>query len=108
MMLVAKTLKGVLAVSLLALLGACGSTPSVVTLPDGSVATRIDCGGSAVGLNYCFEQAGKSCGAAGYSIVSPDGRVLSTSEVASTDPESLTVAFSTDTNSILIKCNEPE
>lgn len=109
MMLVAKALRGVPVVSVLALLGACAaSAPSVVTLPDGSVAYRIDCGGSAVGLNYCFEQAGKSCGAEGYSIVSPDGRVLSTSEVAAADPESLTVAFSTDTNVIYVKCGQPE
>jgi len=108
MMPVAKTLRGVLVVSVLAMLGACAAGPTVVTLPDGSVAYRIDCGGSSVGLNYCFEQAGKSCGAEGYSIVSPDGRVLSTSEVASSDPESLTTAFSTDTNSIYIKCGQDE
>lgn len=106
MLLVNKILKAAFAGSVMTLLGACAANPSTVTLPDGSVAYRIDCGGSSVGLNYCFEQAGKSCGAEGYSIVSPDGRVLSTSEVASTDPESLTVAFSTDTNSILIKCGE--
>ena len=108
MMLVAKALRVIPLVSVLALLNACASAPSVVTLPDGSVAYRIDCGGSAVGLNYCFEQAGKSCGAEGYSIVSPDGRVLSTSEVAAADPESLTVAFSTDTNVIYVKCGQPE
>ena len=43
----------------LAILGACASGPSEVTLPDGSLATRIDCGGSTVGHNYCFQQAGK-------------------------------------------------
>lgn len=89
----------------LAILGACASGPSEVTLPDGSLATRIDCGGSTVGLNYCFEQAGKSCGAEGYKIVDPaNGIVLSTSDLAAADPDSFTVAFSTDTKSIFIQC----
>lgn len=90
---------------MLAAIGACASAPSQVTLPDGSLATRIDCGGSTVGLNYCFEQAGKSCGAEGYSIVDPaTGAVLSTSELAAADPDAFTVAFSTDTKRIFIKC----
>lgn len=88
-----------------AIVGACASGPSQVTLPDGTLATRIDCGGSTVGLNYCFEQAGKSCGAEGYTVVDPaTGTVLSTSELAAADPDAFTVAFSTETKSIFIKC----
>lgn len=88
-----------------AIMGACASVPSQVTLPDGTLATRIDCGGSTVGLNYCFEQAGKSCGAEGYSVVDPaTGAIISTSALAAADPDAFTVAFSTDTKSIFIKC----
>ena len=88
----------------LALLAACAA-PSQTRLPDGSLAIRIVCDGTAGGLNYCFERAGKSCGATGYSIVDNTGRVLSGSRVADSDMEALVRAFETDQNSILVKCN---
>ena len=99
-----KILNIALAASTLALLGACAPTPTVTNLPDGSAAYRIDCGGSSVGLNYCFEKAGKTCGAEGYSIVSPDGTVMATVDMSGTNAQELTTGFSTDTTSILIKC----
>jgi hypothetical protein len=92
-----------LTISGLALLAACAA-PSQTTLSDGTVALRIDCEGSAGGLNYCFERAGKSCGAAGYSIVDQDGRVLSESDVAESDMGALVRAYAADQNSILIRC----
>ncbi len=100
-----KQLLVILGTLVLALSAACASRPSQVTLPDGSLATRIDCGGSTVGLNYCFEQAGKSCGAEGYTVIDPaTGTELSNSRVAAADPDAFTVAFSTDTRRIFIKC----
>ena len=92
-----------LAISASALLAACAAT-SETTLSDGTVALRIDCDGTAAGMNYCFERAGKSCGADGYTIVDPSGRMLSGSDVADTDLESLVRAYETDNNSVLIRC----
>lgn len=86
-----------------ALLSGC-ATPVETTLADGSVAYRIDCGGNTRGMNYCFEKAGKSCGAEGYSIVGRDGTVIATSAAAETDAEAVVRGFETDRNSILIKC----
>lgn len=90
-------------VSAAVLLAACAG-PSQVTLADGSVAYRISCDGTAVGMNYCFERAGKSCGADGYTVVDQDGRTISTSAVAEQDTEALVRSFSTDQNSMLVKC----
>ena len=85
------------------LLAACGA-PSQVTLPDGTLATRIDCGASAADMNYCFEKAGKSCGAAGYEIVGPEGELLGNSEAAAADSVRVVRAWRTDANSIYIRC----
>lgn len=98
-----KAIKLGLTTSFLALLAACGGTGQA-TLPDGTAALRIDCDGTAGGLNYCFERAGKSCGAAGYTIVDPDGQMLSDSDVADSDMESLVRAYDTDNNSVLVRC----
>lgn len=92
-----------IAISFLAFLAAC-TAQNKTTLPDGTIAYRIDCDGTSSGLNYCFERAGKSCGAAGYTIVRRDGRVISTSRVIDADMESLAVEYETDNNSILVKC----
>lgn len=93
-----------LAASSLALLAACAG-PAQMTLPDGSVAFLIDCDGSGRGLNACFERAGRSCGAAGYSIVNADGRRVSGSDVSDSEMARITKAFATDTSSILVKCD---
>ncbi len=93
------------AVFAFAQLSACAA-PSVTMLDDGTVAYRIDCGGNPRGMNYCFEKAGKSCGAKGYSIVGQDGRVLATSDAAETDAEAVVRGFNTDRNSILIQCGK--
>ncbi len=92
------------AAAALVLFGACSANQTVTTLPDGSEAIRIDCGGSSVGVNYCFEKAGKTCGAEGYSIVRPDGTVMATVDMSGTNAQDLVRGFSTETNSILIKC----
>ena len=89
--------------SAIALLTACGA-PSQTTLPDGTAALRIDCDGTAGGMNYCFERAGKSCGEAGYTIVGSDGQMLSGSAVAASDMEALVRAYDTDKNSVLVRC----
>lgn len=93
------------AISFLALVAACAA-PSQTMLADGSVAYRIDCDATAQGMNYCFERAGKTCGAAGYMIVSQDGRLISTSDVADSDRASQVSAFDTGQNvdSIFVRC----
>lgn len=100
-----KPVKFGLAISLLALLAACAA-PSLTTLSDGTVAYRIDCDATAQGLNYCFERAGKTCGAAGYRVVGRDGRIIATSDVADSDRVAQVSAFDTGQNkdSILISC----
>lgn len=85
------------------LLVACAG-PGEVRLADGTMAYRIDCDGTAAGLNYCFERAGKSCGAEGYSIVDSNGAVIATSAVADQDADALVRDYSTVQNSMLIKC----
>lgn len=90
-------------VSAAVLLSACAG-PSQVTLADGTVAYRIDCDGTAAGMNYCFERAGKSCGADGYTVVDRNGSTISTSAVADQDAQALVRSYSTDQNSMLIKC----
>ena len=87
----------------LTFLAACAA-PTQTTLADGTVALLIDCEGTSAGLNYCFERAGKSCGAEGYSIVDPSGRVLSGGDVADEDAASIVRQFQTDQSSILVKC----
>ncbi|MEM1174926.1 MAG: hypothetical protein AAGA33_08925 [Pseudomonadota bacterium] len=85
-------------------LSACATPVATTTLADGTTAYRIDCDSSARGINYCFEKAGKSCGADGYTIVSSSGVRLSTSRVAEGDLETLTRAYESDSNSIYIRC----
>lgn len=91
-------------IAALALVTACAS-PAQTRLSDGSLAYRIDCDGTAGGLNYCFERAGKTCGAAGYTIIDQDGQTLSEGNVADSGMEAQTRAYKTDQNSILIRCD---
>ena len=102
-MTMAKTLKLGLLMSAGAALTAC-ATPTETTLADGSTALLIDCGGSTRGMNYCFEKAGKSCGADGYNIVGQDGRIIATGDAATTDPAAVVRNFDAETNNILVKC----
>ena len=103
-MTVKQCLTFTLVLTMTGLLSACATPAATATLSDGTVVYRIDCDSSARGINYCFEKAGKSCGAEGYTIVSRSGIQLSTSEVADGDVETLTRAFETDSNSIYIRC----
>jgi hypothetical protein len=54
------------------MLAACGGgAPSEgIKLNDNSPGYRITCGGAFSSVNDCYEQAGKLCGAKGYSVVS--------------------------------------
>ena len=90
----------------LAVAAGCASQSATTRLPDGQVATRIDCGRNAGGLNFCFEQAGKSCGAEGYRIVTREGRVVSTGSAAEDDSTVVTNWEGYNKNSILILCGE--
>lgn len=103
MMTQIKALKFGITISLLALLAACAAQTEA-TLPDGTVAYRIDCDRTSAGLNLCFERAGKSCGAEGYTIVGRDGQIISTSRVADSDREALVREYEANQNSILFKC----
>ncbi len=87
-----------------ALLTACAAPVQTTTLADGSRAYLIDCEGTARGLNMCFEKAGKSCGAEGYTIVGKRGQRLSSSDVADAEMQDLMKAYATDKSSILVKC----
>ncbi len=95
-----------LSLPLFALLAACGSQPSAITLPDGEIAYRIDCGQASGGMNFCFEQAGKSCGEHGYTIVRPDGTTVSSSAVAQGERATRVRENLADRNSILVTCGE--
>lgn len=86
------------------MLAACAGGPSQVTLSDRTIATRISCDGIPRGLNYCFERAGKSCGAEGYTIVDQDGMAIGKSDVADAGTEALVRQYAEDASSILIKC----
>lgn len=92
-----------LTISALTLLAACAAT-NETTLSDGTVATLIECDVTPSGLNYCFERAGKSCGAAGYTIVDADGSAVSKGSVAAADQASFVRDYAAGPNGILIKC----
>ena len=96
-------LSTLLASAALTALAGCAA-PAQTTLADGTVAYRIDCAASPSGMNYCFEKAGKSCGAAGYQIVTRDGVILGDSEAAASDSVKVVKAWQTDSNSIFIRC----
>ena len=92
-----------LTVSALTLLAACAATTDT-TLSDGTVATLIECDVTPNGLNYCFERAGKSCGAAGYTIVDQDGQAISKGQVADSDQASFVREYAAGQGGMLIKC----
>ncbi len=97
------TAKLTLFIPVLALLAACGAQTQTA-LPDGTMATRIDCSAQTGGLNFCFEKAGKSCGADGYTILARDGQAISSSNATETERIARIQSYQTDGNSILIKC----
>jgi len=92
-----------LAIAALALT-ACSAGPTTIRLEDGSVAYRIDCGKSSEGLNFCFEKAGKSCGAEGYTVFDEQGQAVTTSAAASEERAPRVLAYNTSANSIIIRC----
>ena len=93
----------ILAAGSLVILGGC-ATPAPTTLSDGTTATRIACEGTGRGLNYCFERAGKSCGAEGYTILDDSGRVIGKSDVADAGTDRLVRQYAEDQSGILIRC----
>lgn len=103
-----KALPSSLALLALAFMAGCAGQPEVTTLADGSVAYRIDCGRNSGGLNFCFEKAGKSCGAEGFTIYDREGRVISEGSATSGDAQIVTntPGSSSNKNSILIRCGE--
>lgn len=92
-----------LALAAVCIVAGCAA-PRTATLPDGTFAYRIDCDGTARGLNYCLEKAGKSCGERGYTIVTPEGRKVTTSAAVEGDAQALFKDYAADRNSILIQC----
>lgn len=87
------------------LMTACAGTPQTTTFADGSTAMRIVCDASAAGLNRCFERAGRSCGATGYTIVDARGIPIAAGRTGDAPTESMVKEYEMDQNSILIKCN---
>lgn len=102
------TLSSSFALLAFAALTGCAGQPSTTTLADGTVAYRIDCGRNSGGLNFCFEKAGKSCGAEGYRIYDKEGRVISEGSAAAGDTNVIInpTGSGFNKNSILIKCGE--
>ena len=98
-----KALRLGLAISATAMLAACAGSGQTVS-PGSTLTLNIDCEGTARGLNYCLERAGKSCGAAGYTIVNSAGEMLSNSTIAASDMETLVKAYETDRNGVLVRC----
>ena len=92
-----------LVIPILLLIAACAGQSST-TLPDGRTALRIDCSASVGGLNFCFEQAGKSCGAEGYTILGRGGEMISSSSATASEREARLRAYDADANSIFIVC----
>lgn len=90
------------ALSLAILAGCAGSTQT--TLADGTMAQRIECDGTARGLNFCFELAGKSCGAEGYTILNEAGETIGKSDYADAGSDRLIRQQAESENSILIRC----
>lgn len=97
-----KAIKFGLTFSTLALLAACAA-PGQTSLSDGTTAIRIECLGTARGLNACLERAGKSCGAAGYKVVDQDGQTVFASG-ADAGMDALVRTYEEDQSSILVKC----
>ncbi len=85
------------------LAGCAGSTQT--TLSDGTVANLVECDGTTRGMNYCFERAGKTCGAADYTIVDREGNTIARSNLTDEDSASLIKQYANDQNSILVKCD---
>lgn len=104
--MIQKTIKLGMSIAVLVLLAACAGNQETTTLPDGTIAYRIDCGQGSGGLNFCFEKAGKSCGAHGYTIVTPDGRVISSTAAVSSERATRVRENQADRNSILVTCGE--
>lgn len=92
-----------LAIVTLVLLSACAA-PTQTRLADGSIAYQIRCEGVPSGLNYCFERAGKSCGAQGYTIVGRDGSIISKSDAAESESQTQARSELEGQTSILVKC----
>ena len=93
--------------TLLALAGIAGCAgPTSATLPDGTVPYRVNCDTTSRGLNFCFENAGRTCGADGYSVIAADGSRLSPNAISRSELQALTAAYQENRNSILIACGE--
>lgn len=92
-----------LTISAFMLVAACAATTETAR-SDGTAAKLIECDVTPSGLNYCFERAGKSCGAAGYTIVNQDGQTMSKGDVAAADQASFVREYGSGQSGILIKC----
>ncbi len=93
------------AASLASLSGCAGAGGSNLTvLADGTTALAIECDGTARGLNFCFELAGKSCGAQGYTILNEAGEAIGKSDYADAGTDRLIRQQAEDENRLLIRC----
>ncbi|MDJ0759525.1 MAG: hypothetical protein QNJ19_09000 [Woeseiaceae bacterium] len=90
----------------LAMLAGCGATggSNLTVLGDGTTALAVECDGTPRGLNFCFELAGKSCGAQGYTIFNQAGESIGKSDYADAGTDRLIRQQAEDENRILIRC----
>lgn len=93
----------VLASSALFVLGGCAA-PQLTTLEDGTVAYQIDCDGTARGLNYCLEKAGRTCAARGYVLYNKAGERVSLAGEAGSSGQATYKEFEGDRNRIIFQC----
>ena len=86
---------------LAAMLAGC-ATATETHLQDGRKGYSIDCSGSAVPLNKCFEKAGEICGAKGYFVYDKNGQVITTAFATS----QIVSVGAFNTKGILIACKD--
>ncbi|MDJ0916353.1 MAG: hypothetical protein QNJ05_01230 [Woeseiaceae bacterium] len=95
-----------IAAASLAITAGCTGTGGggLTALADGTTALAIECDGTARGLNFCFELAGKSCGAKGYTILNEAGEAIGKSDYADAGTDRLIRQQAEDENRLLVRC----
>lgn len=80
------------------------ATQKAVYLPDGRQGHSINCSGSALSWDLCYQKAGELCQAKGYDILAKEGEQGSTI----TDTQYGVIGTSTMTRTLLIACKSPD
>lgn len=93
------TVKLVVALAVLAFLWGCAVAHKTV-MPDGRQGLSINCSGSAMAWNQCYEKAGEQC-PHGYDIISKDG---DSGNAMAGGNNSFWAAGASNTRSMMIAC----